>query len=341
MSSCGSVGISTCNASEGSDSQKVKVGTWIGTAGGAFIALLIVAWLLRTFLNRRIRERFLNRLCQRKTQAARQRPPIHPSVSSRRSSAGRITNQKHIYYTSSLPPSYDEIMRKPSQYYIPTSPEGNINCPPQFYHPASPNGNSCISDRLPFWIPCSGFLPYRIHKYRGSISTLSISLPPIEEDVESSAPSTPTLGNSDHFTVANETGIGHHNSSLVEPTSFQVSQIEPEVALLLSTANTPCLKTDSICLQNKTTCLQANTTCLQANTACLQDNSTCLQDNTAFLHDNTTCLQANTTFLQPTSCNHKLNSSDANNNDVMNVKDTYSDDNIIKMSSADKIEMNR
>ncbi|KAI8742795.1 hypothetical protein BgiBS90_034296 [Biomphalaria glabrata] len=306
MSSCESVGMSTCNAPESSDSQKVKVGTWIGTAGGAFIALLIVAWLLRTFLNRRIRERFLNRFCQRKTQPARQRPPIHPSVSTRRSSAGRITNQKHIYYTSSLPPSYDEIMRKPSQYYIPSSPDGNINCPTQFYHPTSPNGNSCFSEMLPFWIPCSGFLPYRIHKYRGSISTLSISLPPIEEDVESSAPSTPTLGNSDHFTVANETGIGHHNSSLVEPTSFQVSQIEPEAALLLSTTNTPCLKTDSTCLQN-----------------------------------NTTCLQANTTFLQATSCNHKLNSSDANNNNVMNVKDTFSDDNIIKMSSADKIEMNR
>ncbi|KAH9510268.1 hypothetical protein Btru_042619 [Bulinus truncatus] len=185
MNYCQSSGNTGCSSTDQSDSSGgSRLGTWIGTAIGVWIALLIIVWFLRTFINKTRRKRFLRKVCIRKQTTGRQHPPAKSSKSTRRSA------DEVIYYTPTLPPSYSETMRRPAQFYLPSSPDSEtMRRPAQFYLPSSPDriqerqpqfylssspgGFPCFPGHIQFCIPCSAFLPSRLKKYRGSLSTLS------------------------------------------------------------------------------------------------------------------------------------------------------------------------
>ncbi|XP_059161760.1 uncharacterized protein LOC131944897 [Physella acuta] len=168
---------SSCIEAKDDASNGTREGQWVGVAVSAWVMFLILVWLVRTCTNERRRQKVLRKLCFKKSR----------NQDMERNTGQRSTDSSIVYYTPNLPPSYEEIMRSPAQYMVPTSPYAA-----QYMVPTSPYA---ATSQFRFSIPCRGCIPgrYRSRKSRGSLSMLSISLETIQEESgDASQPNSPS-----------------------------------------------------------------------------------------------------------------------------------------------------
>ncbi|CAL1531819.1 unnamed protein product [Lymnaea stagnalis] len=212
MSACAGTGSTNCKETS-NNSDGAQEGTWVGIAVGAWVALLVIVWFARTCSNRNRRRRALRTFgCLKKKVT--DDPPGYNTI--------RVSNQTDrgsVYYTPSLPPTYEEILMRPSQYMVQSAAYG-------LYHQCGPGGH-----QVRLTLPCSGCLPnrYRNRSSRSSLSMLSISLATIEEEdrCDASQPPSPRRCDGDaEQTKIHSNGV-HHRESRSAGLTFKIDYDNP------------------------------------------------------------------------------------------------------------------